>query len=175
MRCLLDKVTARLAVQGLLQLGEGQALADEELLALDLALRASRPPHHLFIVPPTASVLHQFAEQPRFSPIIQLFLAHVEVLRPAHYFKRWARRLRELGFTREDAAVLALSTFGTDSGSTFLGIEVVATYDQAMTNNWMMQRDKIQKRLSAMQRHLLAPYCHARLPQVLRPEQAVIK
>ncbi len=174
MRCLLDKVTARLAVQGLLKLGEGHALANEELLALDLVLRASRPPHHLFIVPPTASVLHQFAEQPRFSPIIQLFLARVEVLRPAHYFKRWARRLRDLGFAREDAAVLALSTFGTDGGATFLGIEVIATCDQAMINNWQARQTDIQTRFSAMQRSLPAPYQFARLPQVLKPEQIVI-
>jgi hypothetical protein len=31
MRCLLDKATARFAVQGLLKLGEGQALGAEEV------------------------------------------------------------------------------------------------------------------------------------------------
>jgi hypothetical protein len=175
MRCLLDKVTARLAVQGLLKLGEDQALTNEELFAFDLFLRASRSPHRLFIVPPTASVLSQFAEHARYSPIIHLFLARVEVIQPARYFKRWARRLRDLGFTREDAAVLALSTFGTDSAATILGIEIVATDDQAMTNNWMMRQTAVQIRLSAMQRHLPAPYQYARLPQVLRPEQIVIK
>lgn len=174
MRCLLDKVTARLAVQGLLKLGEGQALANEELLALDLVLRVSRPLHHLFIVPPTASVLHQIAEQPRFSPVIRLFLARVEVLRPVHYFKRWARRLRDLGFTREAAAVLALSTFGTDESATFLGIEAVATCDQAMINNWQARQPEIQMRFVAMQRSLPAPYQFTRLPQVLKPEQIVI-
>lgn len=175
MRCLLDKVTARLAVQGLLKLGEDQALTDGELLALDLFLRASRPPHRLFIVPPTASVLRRFAEQPRYFPIIQLFLARVEVVQPTRYFKRWARRLRGLGFAREDAAVLALATFGTDSAAAIFGIEAVATYDQAMVNNWMMRQIEIQARLSAMQQPLPAPYHYARLPRVLKPEQIMLK
>jgi hypothetical protein len=175
MRCLLDKVTARHAVQGLLKLGEDRELAREELLALDLFLRASRSLHRLFIVPPTASVLRRFAEQPRYSPIVHLFLAHVEIAQPARYFKRWARRLRDLGFAREDAAVLALATFGTDSAAAILGMEIVATCDQAMANNWVIRQPDIQARLSAMQGHLSAPYHYARLPQVLQPEQIVIE
>ncbi|MBM4457917.1 MAG: hypothetical protein FJ011_09175 [Chloroflexi bacterium] len=175
MRCLLDKVTARLAVQGLLKLGEDRELTRGELLALDLFLRASRSPHRLFIVPPTASVLRRCAEQPHYSPIVQLFLARVEIVQPARYFKRWARRLRDLGFAREDAAVLALATFGTDSAATILGMEIVATCDQAMANNWAIRQSEIQARLSAMQRYLSAPYNHARLPQVLRPEQIAVE
>lgn len=175
MRCLLDKVTARLAVQGLLKLGEDRMLPRGELFALDLFLRASQSPHRLFIAPPTASVLRRFAEQPRYAPLIQLFLARVEVVRPARYFKRWARRLRDLGFTREDAAIIALVTFGTDDDASIFGMEVVATYDQAMINNWMLRQTEIHARLLAMQQNLPAPYHYARLPQILKPEQVVTK
>ena len=39
-RCLLDKVTARRMVEGLLGLAEGREISEEELLALDLYERA---------------------------------------------------------------------------------------------------------------------------------------
>lgn len=42
------------------------------------------------------------------------FLDEVEVIRVGRYARRWATRLREYGFTREDAAVFSLGTFGTD-------------------------------------------------------------
>jgi len=39
-RCLLDKVTARRILEGLLKLAEGRDLSDDELFALDLFYRA---------------------------------------------------------------------------------------------------------------------------------------
>ena len=69
---------------------------------------------------------------------------------------------------------LVLSSFGTDDSATFLGIEVVATCDQATINNWLARQTEIQMRFSAMQRSLSAPYQFVRLPQVLKPEQIVI-
>lgn len=36
MRCLLDKVTARFMVQGILKLAEERTVADDEMVALDL-------------------------------------------------------------------------------------------------------------------------------------------
>ena len=41
MRCLLDKVTARYALQGLLKLAEGQDVNDDELFTLDLFERVA--------------------------------------------------------------------------------------------------------------------------------------
>lgn len=171
MYCLLDKATARFAVQGLLKLGEDQALSDQEVLSLDLVLRASRSSSHLLVVPPTANVLGRLAQSSRYDRVVNLFLARVEVARPTLYFKRWSRRLRDLGFTREDTAVLALATFGTDKESAVLGMEVVATCDQPLINNWLARQQEIQGRLTSMQQNLRLPYSQARLPQVLRPEQ----
>lgn len=59
MRCLLDKVSARFMVQGLLKLGEGRPPTDKEELALDLFARAPTAPHELFIAPPTLAILQQ--------------------------------------------------------------------------------------------------------------------
>ncbi len=169
MRCLLDKVTARYAVQGLLKLAEGRDLTGEELFTLDLFSHSQTL--RLFIVPPTANVLHSLAQMVQYSAIIHLFLDRVEIALPTRYFKRWARRLRDYSFTREDAAVLALSIFGTDENATILGMHFVVTFDQAMINNWSVQQAAIQQRLTAMQSDIPAPYCHVSLPQVLCPGQ----
>lgn len=174
MRCLLDKATARFAVQGLLKLGEGQALGAEEVLSLDLVLRASNSSNRLFIVPPTANVLERLAASSRYARVVDLFLIRAEVACPTRYFKRWARRLRDVGFTQEDAAVLALATFGTDKDARMLGMDFVATCDQPMINNWRARQVKIHARLAAMHPDLHAPYNKARLPRVLRPEEIIV-
>ncbi len=174
MRCLLDKVTARYAVQGLLKLGEGRELTEEELFTLDLLARSQPPTTRLFIAPPSANVARSLARLPRYSGIILYFLSQVEVTQPARYFKRWARRLRDYGFAREDAAILALATFGTDKEGTILGMDFVATYDQRMIRHWSGQREVIQDHLTAMRQDIPPPYSHAVLPQVQRPEQITL-
>lgn len=175
MRCLLDKVTARLMVQGLLKLSEQRAPTDAELVALDLFARASLPQNSLFIAPPTANVLHHLAQYPHYVTVIQFFLAQVEVIQPARYFKfkGWARRLCEYGFTREDAAMLALSSFGTNAQRTILGTHYLATFDQPMINLWGHQQVLIWHRLQAMQRNIQPPYSRVSLPQVLQPDHII--
>ena len=170
MRCLLDKVTARHIVQGLLKLAENRNLTREEIAALDLFSLAHPQEMQFFIVPQTASVLDRLAQLPHYTTIIQLFLGRVDVIIPARYFKRWARRLRDYGFTKEDAAVLALGTFGANEAKNILGINVVATFDQPMINQWSMKQSAILERLEAIRDNVPAPYNQAKLPQVLPPE-----
>jgi hypothetical protein len=170
MRCLLDKVTARHTVQGFFKLNQGQELTREELFALDFFSRAASQDLNIFIVPPTANILQSLSRLPRYVTIINLFLDQVKVVVPSRYYRRWARRLRDYGFTREDAAVLALATFGTDANAAILGMHFVATFDQPMINHWASQRTAIQRRLTAMRNNIPAPYHRATLPQVLRPE-----
>lgn len=171
MRCLLDKVIARYTLQGLLKLAEGEEVNDEELFTLDLFERAIPQQIDLFIAPPTANILHKIAQLPRYADIIQLFLTQVEIVFPARYFKRWARRLRDYNFTREDAAILALATFGTNDNGTILGMHVVASYDQPMMNHWYLQQASIRERFANMKSDISMPYNQAVLPEVLRPEQ----
>ncbi len=165
-RCLLDKVTARRAAEGLLKTAEGRPLTDDDVFALDLYQRASAQGLQLFVVPPTANVLQPLGELPRYSAVVHRFRSRVDVVQPTRYFKRWARRLRDHGFTREDGAVLALATFSTTEDTDILGMHVVATLDQAMIHNWDRQQAAIRRRFDAMRRNLRAPYRHASLPQV---------
>lgn len=172
MRCLLDKVTARHIMEGMLKLVEGRSgtSTDIELFALYFYQRASSSNITLFILPQTYTLLKRLNHLSRYSMIIRRFLAATQVSYPARYFKRWARRLQEYGFTKEDAEVLALATFGTTPNRDILGMHIVATSDQPMINQWGTYHGEIQKRLSNMQRNLEVPYCHVSLPIVERPE-----
>jgi hypothetical protein len=170
MRCLLDKVTARYIMGGLVKLSEERPLTDAELLALDLYNRAVPSGIALFILPETERVLQHLGRLPHYAPLILLFRSQTQVTYPTRYFKRWARRLRDYGFTREDAGVLAIATFGTTATADVLGMHTVATFDQPMINLWRTRQTAISTRLGDMLRNLREPYCYAPLPKVQRPE-----
>lgn len=171
MRYLLDKMTARFTVQGLLKIAEQRTPTPEEFISLDLFARATPSRHNLFIAPPTANVLNHLMHYPHYATIIQLFLNRVEIAQPTRYFKRWARRLRDYGFTREDAAMLALATFSTNADGSMLGMHALATFDQPMMNQWAKQITNVEDRLQQMRNDLHEPYTSAVLPEVLRPDQ----
>lgn len=170
MRCLLDKVTARHIMGGLVKLSEGRSTTDAESFALDLYNRAAPSGIALFILPQTEQVLRYLERLPHYAPLILLFRSQTQVTYPTRYFKRWARRLRDYGFTREDTGVLAIATFGTTSAADMLGMHVIATFDQPMINQWEARQTAIATRLGDMLRNLREPYCHAPKPLVQRPE-----
>lgn len=169
-RLLLDKVTARHILTGFLKLAEARGLTDHEMMAL--ALYDYTGSHELrpFIVPSTENVLRRLEERPRYAAILRLFRQRVEVAFPTRYFKRWARRLQRYSFTPEDARVLALATFSTDSDASVLGMHAIVTFDQPMITQWAAQRTVIQTHFAAMQHNLPRPYCQVSLPQVIGPE-----
>ena len=171
MRCLLDKVTARHIMEGMLKLIEGREVSSTELFALYFYQRSRSNGIALFILPQTHNLLKRLECLSRYVVLIRSFLAATQVIHPAQYFKRWARRLREYGFTKEDAEVLALATFGTTPNRDILGMHLVATFDQPMINQWSAQQVEIQKRLLNMRRNFAPPYCYASLPTVERPER----
>lgn len=175
MRCLLDKVTARRILEGLLKITEGRELSDDELFSLDLYDRAEEENLRLFISPPTANVLERLESLPRYSTLIHLFLDRTEVAWPTHYFKRWARRLRDYGFTPEDAAILSLGTFCVGKDAGILGMHFIATYDQPMIQQWALQYTKIRDHLVAMQQNLPDPYRQALLPHVQFPQNIIVR
>ncbi len=174
MRCLLAKVVARYTLTGLLKLAEGATVTREELFSLDLFARAESASLCLYMVPSSARVLQRLVELPRYLTIVRRFQERVGIVFPTRYYRRWARRLRDRDFGREDAAVLALATFGTNEESTILGMHFVATFDQPLINNWTVQEESLRAHLEMMRRDLPVPYCDAVLPQVLRPEQIVL-
>lgn len=172
-RCLLDKVTARRILEGMLKLAEARDLTVDEVFALDLFERATDARLRLFVVPSTSNLLRQLRDLPRYSALIDLFLNRVETAVPTRYFKRWARRLQAYGFTPEDAHVLSLATFSTNEQLTSLGLHYVATFDRPMIQQWAASIDSIEAQLAAMRADLPEPYRRAGLPQVVRPQEVV--
>ncbi len=92
MRCLLDKVTARYTVQGLLRLAENRNPSVEEMFALDFLSRSASEGGRLFITPPAFNILQKLAAMPNYSELIYIFLNQTEVALPSRYFKRWSRQ-----------------------------------------------------------------------------------
>jgi len=169
MRCLLDKVVARRTVEGLLRLAEGNSLSEQELFAVDLLYATVEGRIRLFIVPSSKSVLDLLYRLPRYTVVIQAFLDRTEVAFPTRYFTRWSRRLREFGFTPEDARVLALASFGSNQDGNILGMHWVATYDQPLMSLWTLKQAAIARRLKAMCDQIPHPYSQVGLPKVSKP------
>jgi hypothetical protein len=94
-------------------------------------------------------------------------------LESGRYLKRWARRLQEHNFTREDALILALTTYGTTAAGDILGVDGLITLDQPFINNFRMQQAILERRLLAMTRQLAEPYHRATLPVLLHPADLV--
>ena len=170
MRLLLDKNIVRRYFEGVSALARGLTLVEEERRAILLVHLARRKKRRLFISVEVFNLLQVHGR--RVSPAETLmFFKRVEVLYPGRYFKRWARRLRETGFTREDAKVLALGTFGTDAEGAVLGVQAVVTYDRPMMRKWALERSELQERLARMTKAMDDPFGRARLPDVLHPEE----
>ncbi len=170
MRLLLDKNIVRRYFEGVSALAQGLTLEGEEQRAILLVHLARRKNQRLLIPVEVFNLLQVHGR--RVSPAETLmFFKRVEVLYPGRYFKRWARRLRETGFTREDAKVLALGTFGTDAEGAVLGVQAVVTYDRPMIRKWALERSELQERLARMTEAMDDPFGQTRLPDVLRPEE----
>jgi len=161
---LLDKSIARAIVESLYHYEHPSA---REIEALATWRRGRLERARLFVPVEAVHILMRFEQFLE----VRVFLATVEPLESGRYLKRWARRLREHGFAREDAHVLALATFGTDRVGGLLGVEGLITLDQPFVNNFRNHERALRTRLSAMTHQLSAPYRDAALPIVLRLEE----
>lgn len=131
MRLLLDKSVIRRYFEGVSTLARDQELTEEQQQIIILVHLTSKMGGRLFISQEAHNLIRAHSHE--LAPGESLmFLRRVEILYPARYFKRWARRLRQRTFTREDARLLALGSFGTDAEGNILGADVIVTLDQAM-------------------------------------------
>ena len=160
---LLDKAVIRRAVEGISASLVATPLSTEQSLALRLLRRGAQTAVLLLITPETANILfhldHLLA--------VRLLLNEVTPIRRGRYFARWAHRLRESGFTREDALVLSYGTFGLPPGDLIVGVSAVVTFGRPMIHNFEAQGARLRRRLTAMTVQLSPPYADAALPRVL--------
>jgi hypothetical protein len=165
-RCLLDKVVVRYTLDGMLNLSLGRDLTGQQVAALRLFQSAATPPVQRFIAPASANILGRLQSIPRFARLIQVFLSRAPIATPTRYFTRWSRRVREFGFSPEDAWLLALGSFCTNQNRDILGMHCFITYDHPLVNLWHQEHNALERRLNAMRRQLTAPYNLVQLPSV---------
>jgi hypothetical protein len=104
----------------------------------------------------------------RRDPLIAAsLLTPLTALTPGRYLRRWARRLRNFGFSREDSVILAYGSFGMDSRRQMFGAEVIVSTDQSLIRRFYEQHDSIARRFQRMICQLALPYCLAQLPTLL--------
>jgi hypothetical protein len=172
MLLLLDKNVVRKGVNGLLRFARGRKPLPEEELALALLQEAATGECKLFVAQEIVHILGR-KEDNSTTLAVQAFLKRVSVLKRTRYFKRWARRLRQMNFTREDAIVLSLATFGTDKAGEILSVSVIVTFDQRLISKYTHELAVIRGRFEAMVAGLEPPFYYARLPEVMLPQKAL--
>jgi len=111
-------------------------------------------------------ILHLIS-MPRAFHVAQVLLPRLRVLKAGRYLRRWARRLREEGFGREDAVILSYASFGFDPEIEEFGVEVVLTTDLALKNRYELNFGCLNERFHRMTCQLKAPCRDATLPTVL--------
>ena len=166
MRYLLDKNIVRYAIAGL-RFGHLRTLSLLEIGALSLWRFAEARGIPLFISDSSYHILQRLEPYDE----VQLFLAATEVLTPSRYHVRWSRRIRQTtGLAPEDAAMIALATFGTDHNGHILGTELLVTYDRRMITGYQTHITTLSRRLRAMTAQLPLPFSHALLPHLSTPD-----
>jgi hypothetical protein len=168
MRYLLDKNIVRYAITGL-HYGRQRPLSLLEMGALSFWRTVETHQAELFISDVTFQVIHRLS---RYS-VVGIFLDSVQILLPTRYRVRWARRIRETtGLSREDAAIIALASFGTNSAGTILGVHRLITYDQSMITGYINHLPILKDRLRAMISQVPTPFDQTTLPQLVTPDEA---
>jgi len=166
MRYLLDKNVVRYALTGL-HYRRTRPLSRLEIDALSFWRAAKMQDVSIFISAASFEIL-----QPMKYREVQFFLNSVDVLFPTHYHTRWTRRIRETtGLTREDAAMIALGSFGSNAPGNILGTHALLTYDQRMINGYLDHFSVLKRRLQAMTAQLPSPFHQTTLPHLAKPDE----
>jgi hypothetical protein len=167
--CLLDKSVVRRTIEGLARLHRGQPLRPDQAACLTLLYAGVQNRFTAYITPQSLHIVERLSARDE----VRDFLGEVKVIQVTRYTRRWARRLREYGFTREDAVILSLGTFGTDLAGGILGVDVVITFDLAFVNNFRTHKATLNGRLRAMTQQLPVPFRHASLPELSQPAKVL--
>jgi hypothetical protein len=131
---LFDKGVIRRVYERRARLAQGlqpTSLQDE---AADVYDQIRTVAQRLYITQPIANVL--CLRPPRHAAAI---LNDTRVLRKGRYLRRWARRLRDFNFSREDALVIAHGGFGADVDFLLVGVDLIVTNDFKLVTGKQLQ------------------------------------
>src|SRR5215475_5608552 len=93
----------------------------------------------LYITPQLLHILHR----PTNLPIASILLPELSALIAGRYLRRWVRRLREAGISREDALFVSYASFGVDAQMETFGIAIVLTTDARLKAYYMSIFDQL--------------------------------
>jgi hypothetical protein len=140
-KVLLDKGVVRRVYEARVRRALGQPPTPLQAEAANVWAHLRARNTHLYITEQTEHILQR--RSPLFATAL---LTQTRALKKGRYLRRWARRLREMGFTPEDAIVIAYGSFGLDLQLQRIGVEAVMTNDLKLIANF-------HARLSAVRDH----------------------
>ena len=159
---LLDKGIVRGVFESVVRLATGRRPIAAQLQAISVYQALLTTGSKVCVTPETANSARRRDER-----IATVLLNPLVLLTPGRYLRRWSRRLQEHGITREDAVIVAYASFGLDSTVCELGAEMFVTLDRGLITKYREQEAVLSTRFRRMVSHLLPPYQHATLPQIL--------
>ena len=159
---LCDKGVIRRVYERRVRLALGKPPTPAQVEAANVYAQLCTRTDCLYITAQTAHVLGHRPQ--RFAASI---LADTQPLQKGRYLRRWARRLRALTFSPEDAIVLAYGSFGLDMHGPSLGVEVIVTNDLRLASHFRMRYVEIAHRFHEMIAQLSGPYTLVALPEVV--------
>ncbi|MCS6861766.1 MAG: hypothetical protein NZT92_15790 [Abditibacteriales bacterium] len=165
---LLDKGIVRGAFEATVRLVAGRPPTDDQLQAISVYQALLTAGRRVGVTP---EAVH--AARRRDERIAAVLLDPLVTLTPGRYLRRWARRLREHGITREDALVIAYASFGLNTASRTLGAAAVVTLDRGLIKQYREQEAVLSVRFHRMVSHLKPPYQQAVLPRLLSPSETL--
>jgi len=167
MRCLLDKNVLRYVIAGLYY-GRLRPLSSLEMSVLSCWRAAEERGVALYISLASFHILQRLAGYAE----VRVLLDSAQVFSPTRYHTRWTRRIQETtGLAREDAAMIALASFGSDPRGRILGVHTLVTCDQPMVHGYLDKLPDLQRRLRAMAIQLPAPFHQVALPRLATPDE----
>jgi hypothetical protein len=166
---LLDKGTVREALRAVVRSEMGLTLPPRQQTAYTAIQALLADGTRLYITPQLLHIL----QRPANLPIARVLLPELSPLIAGRYLRRWARRLREAGISREDALVVSYASFGVDEQMEIFGVATVLTTDARLKAHYMSIFDQLTRRFRRMTSQLKAPYRDAHLPTLVTPEELV--
>ena len=159
---LLDKGVVRRVYEARMRLALGQPPTLQQAEAANVWSRLRSLGIPLYITAQTEHIL-----QRRLALFAAALLTHTRILQKGRYLRRWARRLRDVSFSPEDAIVLAYGSFGLDLQAQRVGVEAIVTNDLKLAANFNARFTAIQEHFANMVGQLPVPYRELTLPRVV--------
>jgi hypothetical protein len=163
----MDKVELRESLRAVRKLLVGLPLPDRQFLCFaTIAVLVDRA-IPVYVTEETRQILLRS----HIAQVAQVWSPSLRVLAPGRYLRRWARRLREESFGREDGVIVSYGSFGIDVTRETFGAEAILTTDYSLKTRFEQLRPHLTRRFERMTCQLAAPYAMSALPEIVSPEE----